>query len=206
MPIPDRKLSTRERIYQFMRNRLQSGRPPSVREVQQAFSFRAVQTAQEHLNRLVAEGRLIKRPGQARGYSLPESEGPPPRLVPLLGQVQAGGPALALEHIEGYLPIGQPGGVGDLFALRVAGESMTGAGILPGDLVIVRSQPTAESGAIVVALVDGEATVKTLRLRGGRVELHPDNPEFVPIIPSPETFQILGKVIEVRRMLEGGLS
>ncbi|MBP2680732.1 MAG: regulatory protein LexA, partial [Candidatus Krumholzibacteriota bacterium] len=96
----------------------------------------------------------------------------------------------------------QPTGSGQLFALRVHGESMIGAGILPGDLVIVRSQATAQSGEIVVALIGDEATVKRLRLRRGRIELHPENPAFEPIIPGPNECTILGKVIEIRRHLE----
>jgi repressor LexA len=79
---------------------------------------------------------------------------------------------------------------------------MIGAGILPGDLVIVRSQATAQSGEIVVALIGDEATVKRLRLRRGRIELHPENPAFEPIIPGPNECTILGKVIEIRRHLE----
>jgi repressor LexA len=90
----------------------------------------------------------------------------------------------------------------ELFALRVRGESMAGAGIFPGDIVIVRKQPVAESGEIVVALVEDEATVKRIKIRNNRVELHPENPAFEWIVPDPETVQILGKVIEVRRYLE----
>ena len=195
---------TRNRVYRFVRERLEVGFPPTVREVQKALGFRAVQTAREHLERLVAEGRLGKRSGQARGYCLPpgETKGLPPLLIPLLGRVHAGGLNAAIEHLEGHIPV-RAKSVESLFALRVEGESMTGAGILPGDIVVVRSQPTAESGNVVVALVDDEATVKTLRIRRRRIELHPENPKFKPIIPSPDRCSILGKVIEVRRSLEG---
>jgi SOS-response transcriptional repressor LexA len=275
---------TREKIYQFVRQRLLDGFPPTVREIQQQFGFSAVQTVQEHLRRLVDEGRLIKQKGKARGYALPESDTPAPTppmlLVPLLGRVQAGGLNTAVEDCEGYIPVpagpvpagpgmtptpthsaragnaaphgasgdsGHTGGstrerppansaaaghatmkpasgpadqvsaggdahlratphaadpTGQLFALRVHGESMTGAGIMPGDVVIVRSQPTANSGDIVVALVDDEATVKRLRLSRGRVELRPENPEFEPLVFSPDECVILGKVIEVRRYVE----
>ena len=78
---------------------------------------------------------------------------------------------------------------------------MTGAGILPGDLVIVRKQKTARSGQIVVALVDDEATVKTFQKKRGRIELHPQNPRYRPIVPDPQRFLLLGKVVEVRRYL-----
>jgi repressor LexA len=91
---------------------------------------------------------------------------------------------------------------GQLFALRIKGESMTGAGIMPGDIVIVRSQPTANNGDIVVALSGEEATVKRLRIAGGQIELHPENPEFEPLILAPDECVILGKVIEVRRFVE----
>ena len=98
---------TRERVFKLVRDRLLAGLPPTVREVQQAFGFRAVQTAREHLEALVEEGRLSKEGGKARGYRLPESEqaGPPTRLVPLLGRVQAGVLNYAVEDLEGYVPV-----------------------------------------------------------------------------------------------------
>jgi repressor LexA len=246
---------TREKIYTYVRQRLFDGLPPTVREIQQHFGFRAVQTAQEHLKRLVAEGKLIKQKGKARGYTLPEMTAVREQglmLIPLIGRVPAGGLDAAIEDTEGYIPVQtrgsgavvapphavplqgtngispqprgarpphtgaayeghglrtpyqptQPGGSGQLFALRVHGDSMIGAGILPGDIVIVRSQPTAQSGDIVVALIGDEATVKRLRLRQNRIELHPENPAFEPIIPGPDECTILGKVIEARRYFE----
>ena len=192
---------TRERIYQFVRDRLLGGFPPTVREVKEAFGFRSVQTAREHLEALVTEGRLAKEAGKARGYRL-GGDSRPTRLVPLLGRVPAGPLNIATEDLEGYLPIQGHRSGDDLFGLRVRGESMTGAGILPGDIVVVRRQPAADSGDIVVALIGGEATVKRLRIRRRRVELHPENPAFEPIIPDPSDLTLLGKVIEVRRYLE----
>lgn len=196
---------TRERVYAFVRNRLLQGKPPTVREVQEAFRFRAVESARVHLESLVAEGKLTKSPGQWRGYALPGGAARPAVLVPLLGRVQAGALRTAVEDLEGYVPVESRGGTGeDLFALRVRGESMTGAGILPGDLVIVRKQTAAETGDIVVALVGDEATVKRFRRRAGRIELHPENPSFTPLVlhPGPtREAQIIGKVIEVRRTL-----
>ena len=191
---------TRQKVLEFVRERILAGRPPTVREVQDAFGFRAVQTARRHLERLVAEGRLVVERGKARGYRLP-GDPSPTVLVPLLGRVPAGSLDTAVEDLEGYLPVQAAAGA-DLFALRVRGESMTGAGILPGDLVIVRRQPFARDGEIVVARVGDEATVKRLRTRGGRVELLPENPAFEPIVPEPGAVEILGKVIEVRRRLE----
>ena len=191
---------TREKVYQFVRRQIFEELPPTVREVQEAFQFKAVQTARQHLERLVAEGRLIKMRGKSRGYRLPQKPGT--LLVPLLGRVQAGGLQTAIEECEGYIPV-QSRGLDELFGLRVHGESMTGAGILPGDIVIVRQQTQAASGDIVVALVGDEATIKRLRLRRNRIELHPENPAFSPIIPRPCESTILGKVVEVRRYLEG---
>ena len=202
---------TRERVLAFVQERLLAGDPPSVREVQAAMGFRAVQSAQQHLDALVAEGRLAKAEGgQSRGYRLPGHRGGAQIVaqVPILGRVQAGALTLAVEDVEGYVPATASSlrvagrSVRDLFALRVRGESMTGAGILPGDLVLVRRQATARSGEIVVALVGEEATVKTLVVRGRRVELRPENPAFDPIvITPPQELVLLGKVIEVRRVL-----
>ena len=199
---------TRERVFRYVVERLQAGRPPTIREVQKRFGFRAVQTAHEHLERLVQDGRLSKDEGIARGYRLPgrgrtRRDAPRPTLVPLLGRVAAGAPSFAVEDLEGYLPVAQPE-ADDLFGLSVRGESMRDAGILPGDVVVVRKQTTARSGEIVVALWDDEATVKVLRKKGRRIELHPRNDDFAPIVPpAGSPVHLLGKVIEVRRYLEG---
>jgi repressor LexA len=195
---------TRRRIYEFVRARLLDGSPPTVREVQEAFGFRAVQSAREHLEVLVADGLLAKEPGRARGYRLPDLSAAslPTRLVPLLGRVQAGALTTALEDPEGYLPIRSRVPEKELFALRVRGQSMSGAGILEDDIVVVRRQAVADDGQIVVALVGDEATVKRLRRRRQRVELHPENPDFDIIAPEPGELTLLGKVIEVHRYLE----
>ena len=191
---------TREKILQFVRERILTGRSPTVREVQAAFGFRAVETAHRHLENLIAEGRLGREAGKSRGYRLPEAPGL--LYIPLLGRVQAGALTTAVEEPEGYIPVLPKRGRGELFALRVRGESMTGAGILPGDIAIVRRQSTADSGDIAVALVGDEATVKRVRLHGRRIELHAENPEFPPIIPRSGEVLILGKVIEIRRYFE----
>ena len=194
---------TRERVYEFVRERLWSGRPPTIREVQHAFHFRAVETARAHLEALVQQGLLVKRNGEARGYALPELESNHlPRLVPILGRVQAGALSTAVEDLEGYVPVEATGSSQELFALRVQGESMTGAGIYPNDLVIVRRQATAHSGEIIVALVEDEATIKRLRIRNGHIELHPENPDFDVIVPTRFQSSILGRVIEIRRFLD----
>ncbi len=203
---------TREQIYQFMRDRLLAGKPPTVREVQARFGFKAVQSAQAHLEQLVAEGRLNKSQGDykghARGYSLPESSvdyAHPPVFAPLLGSIQAGGLEAAIEDREGTVPVvrgSRRAGSEKLFALRVRGESMRDAGILPDDIVVVRAQSTANAGDIVVALVGDEATVKTLKMRRGKIVLQPENPAFKEMVYEPDECEILGKVIEVRRYID----
>ncbi|MFH1807178.1 MAG: transcriptional repressor LexA [Pseudomonadota bacterium] len=199
------KGATRQKVYSFMRQRLLAGQPPTVREVQQALGFKAVQTARSHLEALVRDGLLGKAPGLARGYSLGRGERVlPTQMVPLLGRVQAGALTTALEEPEGFVPVASTRPREGLFALRVRGESMRDAGILDGDIVVVRQQPTADPGDIVVALVGDEATVKRLRMGSGAIELWPDNPAFEPIRVPPGELQLLGKVIELRRLLEPG--
>src|SRR5262245_18163146 len=195
---------TRENVYRFVRERLLSGSPPSLREIQAEFGFRAIETAREHLQALVDAGRLHKEPGRARSYRLPEVvDQPPVQLVPLLGHVQAGALTTAVESMEAWVPVHSRHRSEELFALRVRGESMIGAGIMPGDIVIVRRQSTANPGDVVVALVDDEATVKRLRkLPGSQVGLEPEKPAFEMIVRPAEAVLLLGKVIEVRRYLE----
>ncbi|MCB1184753.1 transcriptional repressor LexA [bacterium] len=216
---PRRSDQTRREIFAFVRDRIAAGAPPTVREVQRAFGFKAVQSAQQHLAALVAAGRLEREPGVARGYRLPAggsggADGARPtgpvgavRYIPLLGRVQAGALQEAIEDPDGWLPASGPDAgaaddEGGLFALTVRGESMVEAGILPGDMVVVHRQDTARDGEIVVALVEGEATVKRLRLRAGRIVLQPENAAFAPIEIAPDTeIRILGRVVEVRRRL-----
>ena len=212
---------TRERVFRYVRQRLLAGQPPTVREVQEHFEFRSVQTARGHLETLVREGRLTKQAGRSRGYRLPKAvasaaataaraisgQQDAPAWVPLLGGVQAGALTEAIEDPEGFVPVTARRS-DELFALRVRGESMRDAGILPDDVVIVRRQERAASGDIVVALVGDEATVKRLKLTSRRVELHPANPDFEPIVLESTSgsgsagLRLLGKVIEVRRRLE----
>lgn len=195
---------TRERVFQLVRDRILAGQPPTVREVQETLGFRSVQTAREHLELLVGEGRLNKEDGKSRGYRLPRAPGTAPTvMVPLLGRAQAGVWSAAVEDLEGYIPLQTRRASDQHFGLRVRGESMRDAGILPDDIVIVRRQAAADSGDIVVALVDDEATVKRLQIHRKRIELHPANPDFEILVPDPARLLLLGKVIEVRRRLGG---
>ena len=192
---------TREKVFRFVRDRLLAGAPPTLREVQEAMGFGAVESARKQLDALVDEGRLVKQAGVARGYRLTGEDRRRTSKIPLLGEIQAGNLRLAVEHPAGYLVVQSRFSPRELFALTVRGDSMTGVGILHDDIVIVRRQSKADSGEIVVALVEDEATVKTLRLRRGRVVLEPANQDYEPITLRPEAVRILGRVIEVRRRL-----
>ena len=195
---------TREKVMGFVRSRLSIGMPPTVREVRDEFGFRAVETARQHLEALVREGRLVKHAGRARGYRLPRTDrsGIPTVQVPLLGRVQAGELTTAVEDPEDTVAVQTRLEADEMFALRVRGDSMKDAAILDGDIVLVRRQADAEDADIVVAVVGEEATVKRLRRSRGRVELLPANPAFKPIVPDPKELVLLGKVVEVRRQLE----
>ncbi len=204
---------TRNRIFGFVRDRLLQGDSPSLREVQRHFGFRAVETVRAHLTALVGEGRLVKESGRSRGYRLPKqlpslASGQASRWnrlqpVPLLGEVAAGGFEEAIENPEGNLPVEIPASrdLSDYFALRVRGESMSGAGILPGDTVIVERRGAPVSGQIVVALLEEEATVKRLHLGRDGMELRPENPAFKTLRPPPGSCRILGRVVELRRQI-----
>lgn len=192
---------TRERVFRFVRGRLRVGEPPTVREVQEAMGFGAVESARKQLDALVAEGRLTKLPGKARGYRLARARGGAVAQVPILGEIEAGHLEEAIEQPDGWVVCEVRFDPDELFALRVRGESMVGAGILPGDVVIVRRQQTVRPGDIVAALIGDEATIKTYRLRRRHPVLEPANPSFEPIVPHDADFRILGKVIEVRRQI-----
>ena len=150
-----------------------------------------------HLDNLRQAGLIQWDGGKTRSLSLPTRPDAPPDQVPLVGHVAAGAPILAEEHVEDYVPFPTGGHPEDYFALRVRGESMLGAGIYPGDLVVVHCQREAVNGEIVVALFDDEATVKTLSRKNGRTWLLPANPDYQPI-DGPQA-QILGKVVALIR-------
>ncbi len=180
----------REHILQFLESyTAEHGFAPSVREIAAATGLKSTASVQYHLNRLQEEGR-IHHGGGKRTLSLPVRQG----AVPLVGVVTAGAPILAVENVLGYVPWeGETG----CFALRVRGDSMVNAGILPEDIVIVRPQDTADHGQIVVALLEDEATVKRLYRKDGKVLLIPENPAYEPI--ESEDIRILGRVKGVVR-------
>ena len=188
-----------QEIYQYILSFLNEwGYPPSVREICSAVGLKSPSTAHFHLNSLEKKGLIVRTGGKTRAISIPaRQEAPPVDRIPLLGRVAAGTPILAEECVEDYIFFDTGNRANEYFALRVRGESMLNAGILPGDLVVVHSQPVAASGEIVVALLENEATVKRLLLKNGEVWLLPENPDYQPIDGTEAS--ILGKVTAVIR-------
>jgi len=175
------------------------GYPPSQREIANAFGWSSLGTVQNYLVRLVREGVLSKDWNARRGLKVLRTKGQAIEL-PLVGLVAAGKPIEAIATPDSIEVPPSMVGAGENFVLRVQGDSMIGDGILDGDYVVVRKQAQADSGQTVVALIRGEATVKRLLRRSGRIELHPANPTMQPLlIAGEEEFRIEGVVVGVIR-------
>jgi len=212
--VADTTLTQRQReildvIDRSMRER---GYPPSVREIGEAVGLTSPSTVHTHLASLQRLGFLKRDPTKPRAIEVrfdPNSgaavERRPVRHVPLVGDVAAGTDVLAQENVEELLPLPADfcgGGDGDIFMLRVRGDSMVDAGILDGDFVVAHAQTTADKGDIVVAGIPGEeATVKTYTRRGGKVVLVPANERLTPMELDPEEVTIFGRVVTVLRRL-----
>jgi repressor LexA len=197
------------------------GYPPSVREIGDAVGLTSTSSVHHQLRTLERKGYLRRDPNRTRAVDVrgPEDVAeapaaaatgtedaagddlhPAPAFVPLLGNIAAGGPILAEQAVESVFPLPREiVGEGTLFLLNVRGDSMIEAAITDGDWVVVRQQPVAENGEIVAAMIDGEATVKTLKRRGGGIWLMPANPAYDPIPGDDAT--ILGRVVAVMRRL-----
>lgn len=194
-----------QKIYDYLVSCIrEQGYPPSVREIGEAVGLRSPSTVHFHLKHLAEMGYIEIGAGKGRAISLvqPQAAAPLPEReepdrIPIVGNVAAGSPILAQECIEDYLTFDTGGRDGEYFALRVRGESMINAGILPDDLVVVHQQPAANNGEIVVALLGDEATVKRLKRQGREVWLLPENPAYQPI--DGREARILGKVAAVIR-------
>ena len=200
-----------QKIYDYIANTVRNqGYPPSVREIGEAVGLKSPSTVHFHIKHLEELGYISKSGRKGRALTLTERAAPaaaapapaqeaemPSGRVPVLGDVAAGSPILAQECIDDYISFDTQGRDGEFFGLRVWGESMLNAGILPGDLVVVHRQPTAQNGEIVVALLEDEATVKRLSRRGGEVWLLPENENYSPI--DGRYASILGKVAAVLR-------
>jgi repressor LexA len=180
------------------------GYPPSIREIAQQVGLSSPSSVAHQLATLERKGVLRRDPNRPRAIDVVghQHSGPAQsrnsREIPLLGRIAAGSPILAEEHVETTMAIPtELTGPGELFMLKVVGDSMIDAAICDGDYVVVKSQPTAEPGEIVAALIDDEATVKTLAKRDGHVWLMPHNPAYSPILG--DKAQILGRVVSVLR-------
>jgi repressor LexA len=184
------------------------GYPPSVREIGEAVGLSSPSTVHAHLAALQDKGYLRRDPSKPRAIEVslePATGAPverrPLRHIPLVGDVAAGTGVLAAENVEETQPLPEDfTGDGDLFMVRVRGESMIDAGIFDGDYVVVRSQPDADNGDIVVAGIPGEeGTVKTFLRRRNKVVLRPANPTMSEMVFDPDEVRVYGKVVTLLR-------
>ncbi len=211
-PVRDDSVTLTERqreILDFIEAQMRErGYPPSVREIGEAVGLTSPSTVHSHLATLQRYGFLHRDPTKPRALEVrydPTSgaavERRPVRHVPLVGDVAAGTDVLAQQNVEETIPVpADLAGEGDLFMLRVRGDSMVDAGILDGDYVVARAQPEANQGEMVVAgIPGGEATVKTYKRDGDQVVLLPANAAYEPMVFSPDEVTLYGKVVTVMR-------
>lgn len=203
--LTDRQRRILEVIQEAVRDR---GFPPTIREIGEACGLTSPSSVSHQLATLEKKGYLKRDPKSPRAIDvvLPDSdfspahELPTAAYVPLVGQIAAGGPILAQESIESIYALPKEiVGNGETFMLKVVGDSMIDAAICHGDLVVVQKQPDADNGDIVAALLDDEATVKTLKRKDGHVWLMPQNPDYQPI--NGDQARIMGKVVAVIRKI-----
>lgn len=192
-------------ILEFVRATIAArGIPPSMREIGEKFGIRSTNGVEGHLAALERSGHIIRERGKSRGISLRTRERSAEE-VPLLGRVAAGKAVLSPENREGEvlvdLSVFSIRSGKNLFALKVTGESMVNAHIMDGDTLLVRAQAVAQNNDIVVALVDGEATVKRFFVEKGRVRLQPENSSMKPLFVERGEFRIIGKAVGVLRRL-----
>ena len=191
-------LTTRQReILDFIGQAIEDkGYPPTVREVADSFGI-SVKGAYDHIKALEKKGQIACGPGRSRAIRIlgPDGARPEVKLVPVLGTVAAGRPLFTDENFEGAIPVPASllgGSDGRFFALRVRGDSMSGAGILSGDVAIIRHQVTADTGEIVVAMIGEAVTLKRLFIEKNRVQLRAENELFPPIYT--QDARILGRL------------
>ena len=187
-----------KRVFFFFLERVENGIAPSIREICAALDIRSTSTAARYVNTLVAEGYLEKVDGCNRAIKL---AGRGASKIPLVGTITAGQPITAVQDITEYINFHEEKSYsGELFALKVRGESMINAAILDGDIVVVEKCSSAYNGEIVAALVNGEeATVKTFYKENGHYRLQPENDTMDPIIV--DNCEIIGRVVAVMRYL-----
>jgi len=205
-----KKLTTRqqtvlETIRGWIRER---GYPPTIRELGKLLGIKSLRGVTTHLDAIAKKG-FLKRESRARSISLLDAMAPFEQAIriPIVGRIRAGEPVLAQQQLEGHVVVdgawlgAKPAAdASEHFALKVRGESMVNAGILDGDYVIVRQQPTAEDGDIVVALLGDDATVKRFFKEGDLIRLQPEHPSMEPtLVTKEQPVTVLGKVVAVFR-------
>ena len=192
------KLKPKEqKVLNYIKNfKMENGFAPTVRDVCRDLNYKSTSTVHMYLNRLERFGYISKEDGKSRAITF-NDDVPKVSAVPLVGTVAAGMPILAEENFEGYIGYVGQRTAGEMFALKVKGESMVEAGILDGDIVIAEKTCYAENGEIVVAMVENEATVKTFYRENGHYRLQPENSTMKPIIV--DEVDILGKVLAIQR-------
>ena len=192
-----------ERVLEYIKEQIRiTGYPPSVREICAALGFKSTSSAHQYIWRLADKGYISKKDLKTRGIKIVGTEST--IALPIVGKVAAGEPILAQENIEDYFSIGESffnkdALKNDNFVLKVQGDSMINAGINDGDFIIVSKQDTARNGQIVVAMIDGEATVKTFYKEKNYIRLQPENDNMEPIIAN--NVQIVGKVVGLFRKI-----
>lgn len=188
-----------EKVLNFIRQRIGERLPPTIREIGRALGFKSTGTVRDYLKVLIQKGWVKKMDNKSRGIELTERSAF--GKIPIIGTITAGKPNLAYEEIQGYVDaddlfLGRLG-FNDVFALRVKGDSMVGAGILEGDIAVIKKRPDAANNDIVAALLDNnEVTLKRLSSRSGKFHLEAANPDYPPIF---EEFKVIGKLITVIR-------
>ncbi|MBU6279442.1 MAG: transcriptional repressor LexA [Actinomycetales bacterium] len=209
-PADEAGLTNRQRaILDMIRSTVEErGYPPSVREIGEGVGLTSPSSVAHQLAALERLGYLRRDPNRPRALVVADDSGPTTPAeqhtdlveVPILGRIAAGGPILAEQQVEDTFALPRDlVGQGELFMLKVVGDSMVDAAICDGDWVVVRSQPTADNGDIVAALLDDEATVKTYKRQDGHVWLMPHNPAYAPILG--DHARVMGKVVTVLRRL-----
>lgn len=207
--MPKELTERQQEIFDYIAGIIRSrGAPPTIREIMDRFDINSTNGVRTTLAALEKKGHIRRHPRLSRGIELVDSSPEPVSLdtleVPVLGRVAAGAPILAEEHVEATVHIDRslaPSG-GNVFALRVQGDSMIDAGILDGDIVVARQQETANRGEIIVALIDDEATVKRFEQGPDGVRLLPENPAYSPIVVTGDDgveFRIAGRVVGLMR-------
>lgn len=195
------KRNLEEEILAYITKSIKEGLPPTVREICSALSISSTSTVHKYIKILVDKGYISTRDNLNRSITLNvDSPNPFMDKIPIVGNVAAGYPILAVENISDYIAYNHPKyDIKELFALKIKGESMVEAAILDGDIVVCHKTNVANNGEIIVALIDDEATVKTFYREFGHIRLQPQNLYFEPIIVEEENLKVLGRVVGVVR-------